>query len=252
LENLIGDPHYWTKHHEPLHLALLSIVRKEWANSPPINDLQLQFVAHYAGKHCLESVVIARLANEGGAHAVAVGLLRNAVESLSVVAMAISNYPEKVKMLERWNTEKVSPGKLREALETHVWPKVDLKGLWNQTWSDFWRSLARAVQPYAHFSPPLMRWHQRAEMKNDKFHLWINHPEGDFEQYRADRIATFQLLIFWVFAEMVCAFGAAPQFDIDNLRALSNLSKLKLSTSEVFFSGKDWEVQLLPFVFPRQ
>jgi hypothetical protein len=97
-----------------------------------------------------------------------------------------------------------------------------------------------------------MRWHQRAEMKNDKFYFWINHPEGDFEQYRADRIATFQLLIFWAFAEMICAFGAAPQFDIDNLRALSNMSKLKLSTSEVFFSGKDWEVQLLPFVFPTR
>lgn len=41
------------------------------------------FLPHWAGKHCLESVVISRLANEAGGHALAVGLLRHAVEALS-------------------------------------------------------------------------------------------------------------------------------------------------------------------------
>lgn len=76
------DPLYWAKHFEPSHIALLRIVRGYWGQHPPVSDLQLQFTAHYAGKHCLESVVLSRLANEAGAHAIAVGLLRHAVEAL--------------------------------------------------------------------------------------------------------------------------------------------------------------------------
>jgi len=149
-----GHPQYWANHHEPLHIALLRVVRGFWCDSPPVNDLQLQFTAHYAGKHCLESVVVSRLANEGGAHAVAVGLLRNAVESLTLVAISICNHPDKIAVLQKWNEEKIAHGQLRQILERDVRPSTPLKGLWNQTWIEFWASLARAVQPYAHFSPP--------------------------------------------------------------------------------------------------
>jgi len=101
-----GDPEYWQKTHEPLHLELQAVVRGSWVDSPPVPELQLQYIPHYAGKHCLESVRLSRLANEGGAHAVGVGLLRDAVEALSLVALGISRDPDKVRLLGKWNDER--------------------------------------------------------------------------------------------------------------------------------------------------
>lgn len=71
-----GDPEYWQKTHEPLNLELQVVVHQSCVDRPPLADLQLQFIPHYAGKHCLESVRLSRLANEGGAHAVAPAWVR--------------------------------------------------------------------------------------------------------------------------------------------------------------------------------
>lgn len=245
----LGDPLYWAKHFEPLHIALLRIVRGYWGQNPPVSDLQLQFTAHYAGKHCLESVVVSRLANEAGAHATAVGLLRHAVEALDIVAISICHHLDKVAILQRWDDEKISQGDIRRILEEDVWPMTPLKGLWNQSWADFWKSLSKAVQPYAHFSPPLMRWHQKVEELGDKLVFWINDPRGDAEQFKADRIAYFQLLVFWAFAEIVRAFRAAPDADLDSLTTLADSSRQKLASSPTFFTGGSWDTQLLPFVW---
>jgi len=173
------------------------------------------------------------------------------MEALSVVAMGISDCQDKVGILQKWEKEQLSQGEIRRALEQHVWATTELRGLWDESWSHFWRDLCGAVQPYAHFSPPLMRWHQRTEMRNGKFYLWVNHPEGGFEQYRADRIATFQLLVLWAFAELVCEFRAAPSDDIERLKEHAHLARQKLSKAPVFFHGENWGIQLLPFVFPK-
>jgi len=243
-------PDYWQKTHEPLNLELEAVVRQSWVNQPPIAELELQFIPHYAGKHTLQSVRLSRLANEGGAHAIAVGLLRDAVEALSLVALAISHDSENVKFLNQWNEEKLSSGEVRQVLDTRVWPNAALSGLWGESWISFWASLARAVQPYAHFSPLRMRWHQRIQIIDGKWHVWINHPSGDFEPYRAARISAFQLLVFWSFAEVVCAFGAAPGDQIFNLKSLADQARRWLSTNQVFFQGEKWDVQLMPFVYP--
>ena len=245
-----GDPDYWKKTHEPLNLELQSVVAGSWADQPPIADLQLQFIPHYAGKHCLESVRISRLANEGGAHAVAVGLLRDAVEALSLVALGISHDPDKVRLLSQWNEERLSAGDLRKHLEAKVWPQVFITGLWGESWDSFWASLARSVQPYAHFSPLRMRWHQHVQIIDGKWHIWINHPSSAFEIYRAARLVAFQLLIFWAFAELVCAFDAAPRYQLSRLTSLAGGARQWLSTNYVFFQGEKWEVQLIPFVYP--
>lgn len=245
-----GDPEYWQKTHEPLNLELQGVVRQSWVDEPPLADLQLQFIPHYAGKHCLESVRLSRLANEGGAHAVAVGLLRDAVEALSLVALAISRDSDKVRLLNQWNEDRLSPGEVRKRLDATVWPSVTLAGLWGESWASFWASLARSVQPYAHFSPVRMRWHQHVQIVDGEWRVWINHPRGDFELYRAARIVAFQLLVFWAFAELVCAFSAASVGQLARLELLADQARQWLATNEVFFQGEKWEVQLMPFVYP--
>lgn len=247
-----GDPDYWAKTHEPLNLQLQAVVRGFWVNQPPVANMQLQFIPYYAGKHCLESVRLSRLANEGGAHAVAVGLLRDAVEALSVVALGISNDLDKVKLLNRWNEDKLNPGELRKHLEKTVWQQVSIKGLWGESWACFWKSLASSVQPYAHFSPLRMRWHQHIQIIDGKEHLWINHPSGDFEPYRAARVVAFQLLVFWAFSELVCAFDAAPRNQLSQINSLADEARQWLSTNEVFFQGEKWDVQLMPFIYPTE
>jgi hypothetical protein len=131
-----------------------------------------------------------------------------------------------------------------------VWPQVPNTGLWGESWASFWASLARAVQPYAHFSPLRMRWHQHVQIVDAKWHVWINHPGGDFELYRGARIGAFQLLVFWAFAEVVCAFSAAPAGQLSRLESLSHDARRWLSTNEVFFHGEKREVQLIPFIYP--
>jgi hypothetical protein len=207
---------------------------------------------HYAGKHCLQSVRLSRLANEGGAHAVAVGLLRDAVEALSLAALAISPNSEKVRLLREWNDERLSAGEVRKHLEARVWPSVTITGLLGEPWTKFWANLAGAVQPYAHFTPLRMRWHQHVDIIDGKWHFWVNHPSGDFELYRAARIGAFQLTVFWAFAEIVCAFNAGPGERVRNLALLANDAKLWLGKNEVFFQGEKWEVQLMPFVYPTE
>jgi len=231
-----GDPEYWQKTHEPLNLALQGVVRGAWVDQPPLADLQLQFIPHYAGKHCLESVRLSRLANEGGAHAVAVGLLRDAVETLSLVALAISRDADKLRFLRQWNEDRLSAGELRKRLDATVWPSVTVAGLWGQ--------------PYAHFSPLRMRWHHHIQIVDGEWRLWINHPGGDFELYRAARIVAFQLLVFWAFAELISAFGAASVEQLKGLALLAGNARRWLATNEVFFHGEKWEVQLMPFVYP--
>jgi hypothetical protein len=245
-----GDPNYWQKTHEPLNLELQAVVRKSWVDKPPVSDLQLQYIPHYAGKHCLESVRLSRLANEGGAHAVAVGLLRDAVETLSLVAVSICQHPDKMSILKKWDDDKLSAGEVRKYLEASVWPTVSISGLWGESWSSFWASFASSVQPYAHFSPLRMRWHQYAQIVNGKWRVWINHPEGDFELYRGARISAFQLLVFWAFAEIVCVFDAVPVDQLSRLALLARDAREWLSKNEVFFQGEKWEVQLMPFVYP--
>jgi hypothetical protein len=73
---------------------------------------------------------------------------------------------------------------------------------------------------------------------------------GDFEIYRGARVVAFQLLVFWAFAELVCAFGAAPRKQLSRLTSLAGDARQWLSTNEVFFQGQKWEVQLMPFVYP--
>jgi hypothetical protein len=244
-----ANQHYWEQTHEPLNLLLEKIVRSEWVSEPPLDGLQLHFIPHYAGKHCLQSVRLSRLGNEGGAHAVAVGLLRDGVEALSVVALALSPLPRKLQVLGDWEKDKLTPGQVRQVLEKEVWPLVTLNGIWGERWGQFWQDLAAAVQPYAHFTAARMRWHQHIEMIGGKPHLWINHPNGDFELYRGSRIVAFQLLIFWSFAEIVLAFRGAAAASLVQLKVLADQAKEWLSKNEVFFSGEHWSVQLSPFVY---
>ena len=68
--------------------------------------------------------------------------------------------------------------------------------------------------------------------------------------YRAARIGAFQLLLFWAFAEIVCAFAADAEAHLPRLRTLAGDARHWLSKNEVFFHGENWEVQLMPFVYP--
>jgi hypothetical protein len=60
-------------------------------------------------------------------------------------------------MLGAWKTGKKSHGELRNALEREIWPSYGT-GLWDEPWAKFYGNLARAVQPYAHYTEELQGW----------------------------------------------------------------------------------------------
>ena len=67
-------------------------------------------------------------------------------------------------LLLDWKNGKKSHGEVRKALERAVWPRYGV-GLWSEPWSDFYANLARAVQPYAHYTPELQT--RAAELQLD-------------------------------------------------------------------------------------
>jgi hypothetical protein len=115
----------------------------------PIPELAL---CHHAG--CIEA---AGYANERGKHSAAMCLVRQWLEALTVAELGLQKPAFAGPLLHAWKMGKKSPGDLRKALEQSVWPSYGT-GLWDEPWTEFHSNLARAVQPYAHYTQELQGW----------------------------------------------------------------------------------------------
>jgi len=111
-------------------------------------------LALYQINACLNTVV---WANANGYHAVAMCLLRQCIEALTVFELGLQPAQYADAVLQQWRDGKITHGELRAKLEKDVWPKYG-SGLWDEPWAEFFGNLARSVQPYAHYSPSLMEW----------------------------------------------------------------------------------------------
>jgi hypothetical protein len=112
----------------------------------PIPELAL---CHHAG--CIEA---AGHANRRGKHSAAMCLVRQSLEALTVAEIGLQDPVFAGPLLDGWSAGKKSHGELRKALEREIWPSYGT-GLWDEPWAEFYGNLARAVQPYAHYSPEL-------------------------------------------------------------------------------------------------
>lgn len=122
--------------------------------------LQVRMAPQLAHWFMLDSLHLANRANKEGMHANALSLTRQCLEALNVIELGICGQKDAETMLLKWDSDSLTPGKLRAWLEQHVWPTYGV-GLWNEPWTTFMREFAAALQPYAHYSSKLSQWQVR-------------------------------------------------------------------------------------------
>lgn len=105
----------------------------------------------------MDTLELSDHANRRGMHAPALAIIRQCVESLSVIELGLCGHDGAERALLEWEADKRSGGELRKWLQGNVWGGYG-SGLWNESWSDLMHQYAKAIQPYAHYSAALARW----------------------------------------------------------------------------------------------
>ena len=205
---------------------------------PDFHLSQLPILALFHLAHSLQSSMDT---NYEGRHAVALSLLRHAIESITIVELGLIGTEEANQLLEAWDKGKKSQGNLRKALERIAWPKYG-SGIWNEPWSEFFSSLAKAVQPYTHCSSELMQWNMAVLSVEDDYRLVAG--AGMYDPVKASRLTLFHVLVVWTLGRILLenspeSFVSLEKEDISRLRG-------SLAGSEFLVENEDWSIQLWP------
>jgi hypothetical protein len=187
-------------------------------------------------------------ANEQGYHAVAICLTRQCVEALTIVEAAFLEPPHPERLLSKWL--KGSPqGNLRKEIERLAWPNYG-KGLWDEPWSEYFANLAKAVQPYSHYTPELLQW-QLAVMSNSDGKSFIaGAGPGTFDPLKGHRVSLLHVLIIWSLGRIL--FENRP--DVKGLISYQDVDDLgqSLANSNLLIPGSEWAIQLWPHMFLKK
>jgi hypothetical protein len=210
-------------------------------SGPDFHITQLPSLAlnHYA--HSLQTSIET---NREGRHAVAISLLRHAVEALTIIELGLVDSGFSYPLLEKWDSGKKSHGELRKALEHHVWPGYG-SGLWDEPWAEYFAQWAKAVQPYAHCSPELIQWNLAAVTDSSSGRFVAG--TGLYDASKASRLTLFHILAGWTLGRILFA-NCSPPSTLVEPSAIDALGRA-LSNSEFLTKGQDWSVQLWPHMF---
>jgi len=194
--------------------------------------------------HCLQTSIDT---NRDGCHGVALSLLRQAVEALTIVELGLVGTDVAYRLLEGWDSGKLTHGNLRCALEKSVWPKYG-NGLWDEPWSEFFTRLAKAVQPYAHCSPELIQWNLAVLAMGSSGNLITG--AGVYDPTKASRLTLFHALVTWALGKILFANRASCPSMVHG----SDVTRLGIALSgcSLLMKGQDWSVQLWPHLFFKE
>lgn len=215
--------------------------------APPGADFHVANLPTLALYHLASSLQTSIDTNRHGRHAVALSLLRHAVEALTIVELGLVSNATSYRLLEDWDSGKKSQGELRRALEESVWPQYG-NGLWDEPWSEFFARLAKAVQPYAHCSPELLQW--SLSPLTDVWSSTFVAAVGKYDPVKASRLMLFHILVAWTLGRILSANRPSLLSTVKamDLKALG----VALSESDLLTQGEDWSVQLWPHTFFRK
>jgi hypothetical protein len=219
----------------------------------PIAVGGLSLLALYHLNGCLSASMSA---NEQGRHSVAVCLLRHCVEALSVIEVGLQETAFAGPLLREWDEGRVSQGQLRARLEKTTWPRYG-SGLWDEPWPEFYANLARAVQPYAHYTPELSGWQMAIEPgashhADGRMLVLMRVGPTAYEPVKASRLTLMHVLVVWTLARLL-VFTGGKETDV-GVKRLDDVSKEvgpALAKSKLLFRRKDWAEELAPFVMFR-
>ncbi len=230
----------------PTVAATIAVLNNRAALDPTING-----VVHCAAIHLHHCLDTSQQANKQGKHAVAICLIRHCVESLTIIELGIGepNYTDP--LISAWLEGKKTRGDLRAALEKDVWPRYGA-GLWDEPWSQFFGNLARAVQPYAHFSPELVGWHgaERSGLIEDRYFIrevGVN----TSDPLKASRVTLLHSLVAWTLARLLSENNRFPP-DLGGVERVREFGR-ELGSSPLLSGGKaKWAEEMWPLLFFRK
>lgn len=207
-----------------------------------ITDPDLAMVPHCALLHFAGCLRVSSSANEQGLHSVAMGLLRQCVETLTLVDVGLQSSTYAEPLLSEWRAGAKSQGAVRVCLERDIWQRYGT-GIWTEPWTDFFGNLSKAVQPYAHYTPQLMEW-QFAHLANeDLTRAFVRIGPDTYDAIKASRITLLNALAIWTLGRLLLMNSPnremqSHETDIDAMGRAIGKSKL------LFYNGT-WQWQLL-------
>lgn len=214
-----------------------------------LSDLTLANVPKLALYHLNASLNASIESNIAHQPAVSLALLRQCVESLTVIEAGLQQPKRSELLLRQWRDGQLTTGGLRKQLESIAWPAYG-SGLWNETWAEFFANLAKSVHPYAHYSPELQQWQIAVVEHDGPSKMFVVTDGQTCDPLKASRITLLQILVVWTLARVVAA--THPKHLSSNDTALTNELGKALASSKLLFHAADWSAQLLPHVlFPR-
>ncbi len=238
----IGEPMIW-----PCWQVALDVLSKRRTGNLNLDHIPELAAIHFI--HCMEASIET---NRRGRHAVAVGLVRQCVETLTLIDVGLQEQSRRDPLLEAWRQERKTHGQIRSELERDVWPRYG-RGLWNETWAEFFGEFARAVQPYAHYTHLLQGWQlasppgQQLSRSPDGNYLFL--AQIGFNTYdglKASRITLLHCLLTWAMARLVENNGGDARIDFKQVAMLGS----ELGRSEFLGGGAlEWHQEFWPHMF---
>lgn len=233
---VLGDRLMW-----PLVGMGCTSARNHRLSSPDIQLMAELAICHHAG--CLEAGIHA---NRRGKHSAAICLVRQSLEALTIAEIGLQPPVFAEPLLLRWKEGKSSHGELRKALEEDVWSSYG-SGLWDETWAEFYGNLARAIQPYAHYTSELQGW-QFASVKQEGKQTFIAMCGLEtYDPLQATRVTLFHTLLTYMLGRILLVHGENP----DVLSRRADILELgqALGSSKLLFQRGEWWKQLSPHMF---
>ncbi|MGH8278800.1 MAG: hypothetical protein ACRETQ_04445 [Gammaproteobacteria bacterium] len=230
---VLGDQLMW-----PLVGMGCTSARYHRLSTPDLQWLAELAICHHAG--CLEA---SDYANRRGKHSAAVCLVRQSIEALTIAEIGLQLPAFAEPLLSGWKEGKKSHDELRKALEKDIWPTYGC-GLWDESWAEFYGNLARAVQPYAHYTSELQGWQFVTVAYEGGEQFTAMTGLETYDPLQATRITLFHMLLTYMLGRILLVHGK-------NADALSRRAEIlelgqALGSSKLLFQRGEWGAQLAP------
>jgi len=203
----------------------------------PLAELAL---CHHAG--CMEASIHV---NRRGKHSAAICLVRQSVEALTIAEVGLQPSEFAEPLLAAWKAGKKTHGELRKALEKDVWSGYGA-GLWDESWAEFYGNLARAVQPYAHYTSELQGWQFVTVAYEGNRKFVAMHGLETYDPLQATRVTLFHMLLTWMLGRILLAHGKNPDV-LERRESILRLGRA-LGASKLLFKRGEWWAQLAPYM----
>ncbi len=197
----IGEPLLWPTLH-----AVIKILDEKRTDR-----FDLDIMPQCAAIHLMHALETSIDTNLRGRHTIAIGLVRQCVEALTLVDVGLQKASFRDPLLEAWANDKMSPGKMRQELQKNIWPRYGC-GLWNESWIAFFGEFAKAVQPYAHYTYLLQGWQfaappgEQLRPTTNGHHMFIAQVgPNTYDGLKATRITLLHCLLGWTVARILLA-----------------------------------------------